>query len=77
LQQALVVSQAVESHAVESVTTCVESTFVDSAVFTSPQETRKEATANIKRTFFIIFYFFISSYICKLKIEVYPKWKKN
>jgi hypothetical protein len=52
MQQALVVSQCVES-----TTTLVESV-VELVSEEPPQETRKEATTNIKRTFFIIFLFF-------------------
>jgi hypothetical protein len=51
------VSQAVESQEVESLTTAVESVAVPSSE-EEPHETRKETTANIKNSFFIIFLFF-------------------
>jgi hypothetical protein len=51
------VSHCVESQAVESVTTAVESDAVPSSE-EDPQETRKDTTANIKNSFFIIIYFF-------------------
>jgi len=57
MQQDLVVSHCVESQVVESVTTTVESDAVPSSE-EEPHDTRKDTTANIKNTFFIIIYFF-------------------
>jgi hypothetical protein len=54
LQQALVVSQYVESQAVESTDTFVESVVVVESV-EAPQETKTKANANIKNKFFISF----------------------
>jgi len=76
MQQALVVSHFVESQAVvESTTTCVESVVV--AVSDElPQETRKEATTNIKRTFFIIFLFFDFLFFVYMENRIYC-FRKN